>query len=147
MRIFLDTNVLLSGLLGRGLCRDLLDLVVERHTLVLSEQVLRESERHLRRKFGVPASERRAFAFLMREVAEVVPDAEPPAGVRVPDPDDRAIVGAAIAAGAACLVTGDSALLRMVAPEGLPVRSPREAWVLLRDPGVGPAPWHGRGPA
>ena len=71
MRVFLDTNVLLGALLGRGLCRDLLDLVIERHTLVISGQVLSECERHLRGKPRVPPPERRAFAALLREVGVV----------------------------------------------------------------------------
>lgn len=106
--------------------------MIERHTLVVSEQVLSECERHLRGKLRVPSPERRAFAALVREVGVVVPDADPPPKVRIPDPDDGSIVGAALAAGADFLVTGDAALLGMAAPPGLDVCAPRAAWLRLR---------------
>ena len=37
MRVFFDTNVLVSDFLARGLCADLLRLVLAEHTLVSSE--------------------------------------------------------------------------------------------------------------
>ena len=40
MRVFFDTNVLVSAFLTRGLCADLLRLVLTEHTLVTSEGVL-----------------------------------------------------------------------------------------------------------
>ena len=42
MRVFFDTNVLVSAFLARGLCADLLRLVLSEHTLVCSELVLAE---------------------------------------------------------------------------------------------------------
>ena len=42
MRVFFDTNVLVSAFLARGLCADLLRLVLTEHTLVTSEVVLAE---------------------------------------------------------------------------------------------------------
>jgi predicted nucleic acid-binding protein len=40
VRVFFDTNVLVSAFLARGLCADLLRLVLTEHTLVTSEVVL-----------------------------------------------------------------------------------------------------------
>ena len=42
MRIFFDTNVLVSAFLARGLCADLLRLVLREDTLVSSEVVVTE---------------------------------------------------------------------------------------------------------
>ncbi len=42
VRLFFDTNVLVSAFLARGLCTDLLRLVLMDHTLVTSEVVLAE---------------------------------------------------------------------------------------------------------
>ena len=42
MRVFFDTNVLVSAFVARGLCADLLRLVLTEHTLVSSEAFLRE---------------------------------------------------------------------------------------------------------
>jgi predicted nucleic acid-binding protein len=58
VRVFLDTNVLLSGLFGTGLCARLLDtLVLTGHTLVIGEPVLAEFTRIARDKFEVPEDE------------------------------------------------------------------------------------------
>ena len=52
MRIFLDTNVLVSGLMGRGLCKDLLSLVVIEHSVVLGAPVRDELRGVLLKNFG-----------------------------------------------------------------------------------------------
>ena len=52
MRVFFDTNVLVSAFLARGLCADLLRLVLTEHTLVTSEVVLAGLESML----GLPAA-------------------------------------------------------------------------------------------
>ncbi|RMH30948.1 MAG: hypothetical protein D6690_17795 [Nitrospirae bacterium] len=53
--MFLDTNVLFSGLFGTGLCARLLDmLVLTGQTLVIGEPVLAEFTRIAREKFQVP---------------------------------------------------------------------------------------------
>ena len=54
MRVFLDTNVLASGLATRGLCSDVVRTTLELHELVVSERMLGELDRILRTKFGVP---------------------------------------------------------------------------------------------
>jgi hypothetical protein len=50
VRVFFDTNVLVSAFLARGLCADLLRLVLTEHTLVGSEVVLDGLRDVLRRK-------------------------------------------------------------------------------------------------
>ena len=47
MRVFLDTNVLVSAFATRGLCADVLRLILAEHTLVTGEVVLRELRRAL----------------------------------------------------------------------------------------------------
>ena len=42
MRVFLDTNVLVSAVATRGICADLLRLVASEHELVVGEVVLTE---------------------------------------------------------------------------------------------------------
>ena len=55
MRVFLDTNVVVSALATRGICSDVLRLIVSEYDLLLSETVFGELRRVLGRKFGVPA--------------------------------------------------------------------------------------------
>lgn len=42
MKVFLDTNVIVSAFGTRGLCADLIRLVIARHELTVSEVVLEE---------------------------------------------------------------------------------------------------------
>ncbi len=54
MKVFVDTNVLVAAYATRGLCSDLLRLILAQHELVVSRQVLAELERALRDKIGLP---------------------------------------------------------------------------------------------
>ena len=54
MRIFLDTNVIVSALATRGLCADVLREVILRHQLVISDPLFKELKKVLRRKIGLP---------------------------------------------------------------------------------------------
>lgn len=53
MRIFLDANVLVSAFASRGLCADVLELVLLEHDLVVGQNVLRELKKALREKVSV----------------------------------------------------------------------------------------------
>lgn len=55
MKVFLDTNVLVSGFTARGLCADVIRLVLAEHELITGEVVLIEIERVLSKKIGLPA--------------------------------------------------------------------------------------------
>ena len=134
MRVFLDTNVVVSALATRGICSDVLRIIVSEHDLLLSETVLRELERVLSGKFGVPADAvQEATKFLSDEAATVVRGGQPPPGVRLRDPDDVAILAEAVASNADLLVTGDRDLLDVAANLPVVVASPREFWALLRE--------------
>ena len=56
MRVFLDTNILVSTFATRGLCADVLRHVLSEHVLVMSEVVLRELRKALRVKLKLPAA-------------------------------------------------------------------------------------------
>ena len=134
MRIFLDTNVVVSALATRGICADILSLVVSERDLLLSETVLRELERVLGDKFGVPADAvQEAGKFLREEAATVVQAGRPRPEVALRDPDDVAILAEAVVSNADLLVTGDRDLLDVAANLPVVVASPREFWALLRE--------------
>lgn len=54
MRVFLDTNVLVSAFTTRGLCADLLRLVLAGHEPLSGEIILQELRRVLDERFRVP---------------------------------------------------------------------------------------------
>lgn len=107
MRIVLDTNVLVSGLLNpAGACGRLLDLVLDGAVLCSAdERILREYEEVLRRpRLALPAGPVREVLTFLRHTAELV--APLPLAKRLPDPDDLPFLEVAAAAGA-ILVTGN----------------------------------------
>jgi uracil-DNA glycosylase len=67
VRVFFDTNVLVSAFLARGLCADLLRLVLREHTLVSSEVVLAELRDVLGRKGRLPAAQIEAIEAFVRD--------------------------------------------------------------------------------
>lgn len=142
MRVFLDTNVLVSGFATRGLSADVVRLLLAEHELLTGEVVLEETRRVLTEKFGVPDEKADQIeGLLRRRHVEPVPDpgspaSDPPTEVR--DPDDEIVLASAIAAGAEILITGDKDLLDVadevesLSAESLRIMTPRAFWEEVR---------------
>ncbi len=130
MRVFLDTNVLISAIATRGLAPDVFRIVLGEHTLVTGEVVITEVRRVLRRKLKVPDQVVAEFEVLLREY-EVVPKPKTPVRFGICDRDDQWVLASAIAGHADVLITGDRDFLAARKP---PIRilTPREFWSLLR---------------
>ena len=131
MRIFLDTNVLVSAVATRGLAADVFRVVLTEHELITGDVVLAELRRILRQKLRVPAPVIDEFEALLREY-EVVPKPAEPVNYGVRDPDDRWVLASAIAGHADVLVTGDRDLLAAAPRAPLHIVDPRGLWNLLR---------------
>ncbi len=131
MKVALDTNVLVSAFATRGLCADILNLVLAEHELVVGETVLSELGAVLRGKFRVAERVVDEAVALIRERAVVVRNAAA-VDVAIRDADDAAVLAEAISGSAAVLVTGDRDLL--VIRQSLPIRivTPRGVWDSLR---------------
>ncbi len=131
MRVFLDTNVLVSAFASRGLCADLLELVLLEHDLVLGQNVLRELDKALREKVRLPAAHVAEIAELVSGETVLLVDKAEPARVKA-DADDAQVLGEALAGQAEVFVTGDAALLKLGAVGALRIVSPRQFWETLR---------------
>ena len=116
MRIVCDTNVILSGLLFSGHCRTILRYVSEGHLQgFTSTALLAELERVLLRpKFRLAVSEVEAILDLIRQSFVLVLPRES-VTVVTDDPDDDAVLEAAVAADAELIVSGDKHLLDLEA--------------------------------
>lgn len=132
MRVFLDTNVLVSAYATRGLCADVLRLVLTEHELLTAEVVLGELDRILRGKMRLPADVvQEIVAFLRQHPVE--PKPEQVADVAIRDADDAWVLASALRAGVEVLVTGDRDLLDVAAQvEKLRIVDPRGFWELHR---------------
>lgn len=131
MRVFLDTNVLASAFATRGLCSDVLHVVLSEHILVTGECNIGELQRVLSAKFKVPASIVRDIETFLRE-HEVVPVPSTSSPVAIRDPDDEVVLASAISANADILVTGDSDLLEVADRAPVKIVDPRGFWSMMR---------------
>lgn len=131
MRVFPDTNVLVSAFATRGLCADVLRSVLTEHELIVSEQVLGELERVLQTRMVVPGATAQAIiAFLRRFIIAPVPADLPQLLIR--DPDDQPILAAALGAAVDVFVTGDRELLAVEGQAEMTITDPRGFWNLLK---------------
>jgi putative PIN family toxin of toxin-antitoxin system len=128
--VFLDTNVLVAAFATRGLCADVMRVVLAEHQLVTGEVVLSELHRTLSRRIKLPAATIQDILALLRD-QEVVPKPGEPSELPIRDPDDRWILASAMAGRSDVLVTGDRDLLDIAAKAPLPVLDPRAFWDLL----------------
>ncbi|HVH66371.1 MAG TPA: putative toxin-antitoxin system toxin component, PIN family [Gemmatimonadales bacterium] len=130
MRVFLDTNVVVSAVATRGLCADLFAAILAEHELVLGETVLDEIRRVLGRKLRVQRATLEELDGLLSSHATVA-RAPAKSAIKGLDAADAAVVAEAVAGRAEVLVSGDQDLLKLADPP-IPIVSPRGLWDLLR---------------
>ncbi|MDE0154060.1 MAG: putative toxin-antitoxin system toxin component, PIN family [Gammaproteobacteria bacterium] len=106
MKVVLDCNVLVSAARVDGACRAVIDTVVRRHEIVLSEPILSEYNAVAGRRSQVPYQA--TLKFVIREFERLATLVEPENimfGLR--DPDDEVYLATAMAGGA-ILITGNT---------------------------------------
>ena len=131
MRVFLDTNVLVSAFTTRGLSADVVRLILTEHELLTGEVNLAELERVLQERMGVPAAQTTFVMQLLRDQT-IVPRPSTAPEIAVRDPDDLWVLASALAGGADVLVTGDQDLLVLHGSLALPILTPRGFWEFVR---------------
>ena len=131
MRVFLDTNILVAAFTTRGLCEDVLRIVLAEHELMVGDIVLVELERVLEEKLSMPRSKVRAVVSFVRDQALVIKPSHPVPWPR-DDSDDQWVVAAALEGAADALVSGDKDLLDPPPGIDLPIFTPRGFWETLR---------------
>jgi putative PIN family toxin of toxin-antitoxin system len=133
VRVFLDTNMLVSAFATRGLAADVLRWVISEHTLITGDVVLRELARVLTDRIKLPRSRGEDIVAFLREYA-VVPKPQAPSDVTIRDEDDRWVLASAVSGAADVLVTGDQDLLGVATKAPLKIVSPRGFWELASRP-------------
>lgn len=131
MKVFFDTNVIVSAFAARGLCADLMRLVLAEHEVVTGEVNIGELRRVLRDRFKATPAQIAAAEDLLRDQT-VVPKPTQLPSFKVRDSDDAWVLASALAADVDILVTGDQDLLVLAGHVSLRISSPREAWDILR---------------
>lgn len=131
MRVFLDTNVLVSALTARGLCEDVLREILASHELVVSDPLLDEFERALTGKFKVPKTLVSEILVFLREDTILAEVGELPA-VAIKDQDDLTMLSCALEGSANVFVTGDKELVNLGEVSKVEILSPRAFWEKLK---------------
>ena len=131
MRVFVDTNVLVSAVATRGLCADVLREILASHDMIISQQVLDEVEEVLRSRFGAGPDAVAEFVQLLRHES-IIAKPGPLPDVELQDKDDLPVLAAAVASRAQVMVTGDQELLELGAVENVEIISPRQFWEKLK---------------
>ncbi len=131
MRIVLDTNVILSAYLTRGLARIVFERCLEEHEIFISAQILAELESRLRHKFMMPQDRVSAMMNYLKIACQVRPISDvDSASCR--DQNDLHILGLALHSKADVIVSGDEDLLTIQSFQGIPIQSPRQFWDMER---------------
>lgn len=124
MRIVFDTNVLVSGILAEGLCREIVETHLPDHTPVLSRPLWDELVETLEEKFNLSSDSLPLLGLYHRLATWVEPTKLNPPVCR--DPDDDWILSTALAGEAAAIVTGDKDLLVLRRHRSVTILSPRQ---------------------
>ena len=132
MIVLLDSNVIIAAVAAHGLCYEILIRIMEKDTLILSDQLLLEVESNLRKKLKVKKIRVTALFEELGSVGlRVVPAPVPTSACR--DPNDLHILGAAVAGKAELIISGDQDLLVLRKFKNIPIETPREAWRRMND--------------
>ena len=139
VRIVLDTNVVLSGVLWTGVPKRLIEAILEERveaftSVPLLEELLNVAGRaHLAKKM---AELRLTPALLLeryRDITEIVLPG-PIERVVASDPADDLLIATAIAAHAEIIVSGDRAVLAIANYAGIDILSPAQAITRITTP-------------
>lgn len=143
MRVFVDSDVLTAALATRGICADLLRLVLRQHQLVASKAVFRTLRDTLITRLGLPRALADQVIPFFRERAEVCGPQSQAAGKTVAELAYDPILGAALVGQADILVTTNRALLAVNEHISVRITDPRGFWEFLTSPR--PSPANGKG--
>lgn len=130
LKIFFDSNVLISAFAVEGLCSELLERARLKHIHgITSERVLAEVRKNFHKKLKLPERDANENLQLIRESLFVIKDATPHplASGKCPfDTQDEIILSDALHSGAHLLVTGDREFLQVSKAGSLKLLSPRD---------------------
>jgi uncharacterized protein len=124
VRIVVDTNVIIAGLVAEGICRDIVKRRLPACELFTSRVLLDELAAKLREKFGLDPNELPLLKIYGDEAAVIKPPKLSKPVCR--DVDDDEVLATALAAKAEIILTGDKDLLMLKEFQGVKILSPRQ---------------------
>jgi putative PIN family toxin of toxin-antitoxin system len=127
LKVFLDTNVLISAFIAHGLSSEVFEYCLSSCRVFITSFVIAEIRKVLSSKFRLsPNLVEEITGFLSDNLELVVAGALDEPVCR--DPDDDFILSGALAAAADCLITGDEDLLVLEEYKGICILKPGDFW-------------------
>lgn len=127
MKIFIDTNVIVSGLLAKGLCTEILEDIVYSHTPFVSAFIIQECEYVFSKKFKLSKETTKTLLtvvdthFVQSETSSIIQDI-------CRDKNDNQVLADALLAKADIILSGDKDLLSLETYETIKIISPKKYW-------------------
>ena len=132
MRIFFDTNVIISSFITHGHITELFEHCLLNHEIFTSDFAIGELEGKLMSKFNYSEEEiKNASNFIKENFIKV--DYKLPEKQICRDKNDDNIIAAACAADVDCIITGDEDLLIIKKFDNIFIVSPKEFWSFERE--------------
>jgi len=131
MRVFVDTNVMVSAVATRGLCADVLREILVSHQLVVSAPLIAELKNILRTKIGIPQEIISDFVEVLIQDS-ILSESTKLTNIEIQDTDDILILSTALNGNAELFVTGDKELLGLGKIKSMRIVSPRKFWEILK---------------
>ena len=125
MNLVLDTNVLISAFIAKGLCHTLVEQCFRLHSAITSEFIINELREKLTGKFKYSDQDIVAVESLLRSRMQIVEPSLLESNV-CRDPEDDMILATALAGNAICIITGDKDLLILKKFGEIDILSPSE---------------------
>ena len=133
-RVVVDTNVLVSALIKKGKPLELVQTLLEKHTVILSSQMLAELADVLSRdKFTVTKDQIDLFISLLLS-RSTIESVSGNLNVILKDPDDNIVLLTAVIGRADYIVSGDKHLLTLGKFESLEIVTISQMLEILRLP-------------
>ena len=134
MKAVFDTNVLIAAFLTEGICSGLLIRARKKaFNLVLCDDIIREFEGILKKKFKLTATDISEISAIVSEAASEILHKLGPIPNICRDPNDDMIIACAIDAAADYIVTGDEDLLILKRYKDIVIINPRNFEALFAD--------------
>lgn len=125
MRVFLDTNVLVSAFISHGLSSEIFRIIIKEHYLVISDIVLEELDRILSIKLNMPSEHVKEIIDYLNSF-EIFKYSGEESPFELRDKDDEKVLASAIKSKSDILITSDKDLLDVRDKLEIKILNPRE---------------------